>query len=222
MTALMQSLTTPVVWFSTELLGYKDTVTISTQTELSVLYLLYNVTHCFVTKGNSIMIEVLLNVAKSLFFRNVFREKLIGKRKPYWCTCLFWEIYIFHTILKVLPLFPLDGQILKDKTIWRKSAWQYLGKRLSKNAGSSVLLSGRGALALGLAIPLRKNWKRGYGPRRKVFLRKPPWDRNLLKVRLGSDTGNNLHPYFCHFVKKQFSIDYAKDLISFKVSPYRW
>lgn len=88
-----------------ELLGYKDTVTICTQTELSVLYLLYNVTHCFVTKGNSIVIEV-LNVAKSLFFRNVFHEKLIGKRKPYWCTCLFWKVYIPHHPEGASPSFP--------------------------------------------------------------------------------------------------------------------
>lgn len=79
------------------MLRYEGTATISTQTELSVLYLecdiLTSHTHSVLTKGNNLMIEVPLNVAKCLFFRNVLYEKIIGEEKAF-LMYLFWKVYI--------------------------------------------------------------------------------------------------------------------------------
>lgn len=93
------------------------------QTELSKCAIL-NVTYQYHThsvphKGENIMTEMPLNVAKCLFFRNVLNEKLIGEEKALQISCLF-ERFILHSMLP--PFFPLGKQILNDKTIWRKSA----------------------------------------------------------------------------------------------------
>lgn len=138
------------------------------------------------------MIEMPLNVAKSLFFSNVLYGKLIGEEKALLIYLSILERLYSTTSWRYFPSFPQIDKYLMTKASGENQLDNVWVKGLLKNAGSFVLLSGCEALALGLVIPRGKNWRRGYGPRRKVFLRKPRSDRNLLKVLLGSDTVNNL------------------------------
>lgn len=123
------------------------------------------------TEVNNIMIEMPLNVAKCLFFRNVLCEKLTGEEKAL-LMCLFWKVYIPQHLF-----FPLGRQILNEKTIWRKSAWHCLGKGHNKNAGSFVLVSGCKGLAFGLVDSTKEKLKEmNMAPEEKCS-----WE-NLLRI----------------------------------------
>lgn len=83
-------------------LDIRELQPISVQTELSVLHLECDMlalhTHSVLTKGNNIMIEVPLKVAKCLFFfffspEMCYMRSSLGKRKP---RCLFWKVYILQ------------------------------------------------------------------------------------------------------------------------------